>query len=54
MNCEDFLRQFRDALDGKVSESVIQDNVNYYRAYIDSQTVGGRSESDVLRMFGDP
>ncbi len=54
MNCEDFLRQFRDALDGKVSESVIQDNVNYYRAYIDSQTAGGRSESDVLRMLGDP
>lgn len=54
MNCEDFLRQFRDALDGKVSENVIQDNVNYYRTYINSQTAGGRSESDVLRMLGDP
>ncbi len=54
MNCEEFLRQFRDALDGKVSEHVIQDNVDYYRSYINSQTAGGKSESDVLRMLGDP
>lgn len=54
MDCEEFLRQFRDALDGKVSESVIQDNVNYYRSYISSQTAGGRSESDVLRVLGEP
>ena len=54
MNCEEFLRQFRDALEGKVSENVIQDNVKYYRSYINSQTAGGRSESDVLGMLGDP
>ncbi|MDE5697095.1 MAG: DUF1700 domain-containing protein [Lachnospiraceae bacterium] len=54
MNCEEFLRQFRDALDGKVSENVIQDNVNYYRSYINSQTAGGGNESDVIRMLGDP
>ncbi|MDE5824273.1 MAG: hypothetical protein K2N44_10645 [Lachnospiraceae bacterium] len=54
MNCEEFLRQFRDALDGKVSENMIQDNVNYYRSYINSQTAGGKSEADVLRMLGDP
>lgn len=54
MNCEEFLMQFRDALDGKVSENVIQDNVNYYRSYINSQTDSGKSESDVLGMLGDP
>lgn len=54
MNCEEFLMQFRDALDGKVSENVIQDNVNYYRSYINSQTASGKSESDVLAMLGDP
>lgn len=54
MNCEEFLRQFRDALDGKVSENVIQDNVNYYRSYINSQTASGKRESDVLGMLGDP
>lgn len=54
MNCEEFLRQFRDTLDGKVSENVIQDNVNYYRSYINSQIAAGQSEPDVLRMLGDP
>lgn len=54
MNCEEFLRQFRDALDGKVSENVIQDNVNYYRSYINSQTASGKRESDVLGSLGDP
>ncbi|MDE6365850.1 MAG: DUF1700 domain-containing protein [Lachnospiraceae bacterium] len=54
MNCEEFLRQFRDALDGKVPENLIQDNIKYYRSYIDSQTAAGRSESDVLRSLGDP
>lgn len=54
MNGEEFLRQFHDALDGKVPENLIQDNIKYYRSYIDSQTAAGRSESDVLRALGDP
>ena len=54
MNGEEFLRQFHDALDGKVPETLIQDNIKYYRSYIDSQTAAGRSESDVLRALGDP
>lgn len=54
MDCEEFLRQFREALDGKVPEGVIRDNVNYYRSYIGSQTAGGRSEEDVLKTLGDP
>lgn len=54
MNCEEFLRQFQDALDGKVSENLIQENVNYYRSYINSQMTTGKSESDVLRALGDP
>ncbi|MBO5033039.1 MAG: hypothetical protein J6C19_13555 [Lachnospiraceae bacterium] len=54
MNCEEFLRQFREALDGKVSEQIIQDNENYYRAYIHNQTAGGKSESEVLKLLGEP
>ena len=54
MNCEEFLKQFREALDGKVPESVIQENVNYYKSYICSQTAGGRTEEEVLKMLGDP
>ena len=54
MNCEEFLIQFREALDGKVSEQMIQDNVNYYRSYIYGQVREGKNEADVLQMLGDP
>lgn len=54
MSCEEFLKQFREALEGKVSEQIIQDNVNYYRSYINDQAANGKSESEVLRMLGDP
>lgn len=54
MDCDEFLIQFREALDGKVSENVIQENVSYYRSYINGQTANGRNESEVLKMLGDP
>lgn len=54
MNCEEFLLQFREALDGKVPEQLIQDNVKYYREYINAQAAAGKSEADVLNMLGDP
>lgn len=54
MNREDFLRQFREALDGKVSEEIIQDNENYYKSYIDGQIRSGRTEEEVLQMLGEP
>lgn len=54
MNCTEFLRQFREALDGKVSEHIIQDNVNYYSSYIKGQIGNGKSESEVLSTLGDP
>lgn len=46
MDCDEFLIQFREALDGKVSENVIQENVRYYRSYINGQTANGRNESE--------
>jgi len=54
MNREEFLRQFREALEGKVSERVITENAAYYRDYINHQVNSGRSEGDVLRELGDP
>lgn len=54
MNCEEFLVQFREALEGKVSEQMIQDNINYYRSYIYGQVREGKSETAVLQMLGDP
>lgn len=54
MNREEFLAQLREMLDGKVPEQIIADNVKYYKSYINSQTAGGLSEDEVLRMLGDP
>ena len=31
MNCEEFLRLLQETLDGKVSERIIADNVDYYK-----------------------
>ena len=54
MNRDEFLRQFREALVGKVPESVINENAAYYRNYINNQVSSGMSEEDVLRSLGDP
>ncbi|MDE7266190.1 MAG: DUF1700 domain-containing protein [Lachnospiraceae bacterium] len=54
MNREEFLRQFREALEGKVSERIISENVTYYRNYINQQINSGKSEEEVLRELGDP
>lgn len=54
MNREEFLRQFREALEGKVSERIISENVTYYRNYINHEVNCGKSEEEVLRELGDP
>lgn len=54
MNREEFLRQFQEALEGKVSERVMSENVTYYRDYINHEVNCGKSEEDVLRALGDP
>jgi uncharacterized membrane protein len=54
MNCEEFLRVYREALEGKVSERDIDDNVNYYRSYINGEVRKGKNEADVIRSLGDP
>lgn len=54
MNREEFLRQLREALEGKVPERVINENTAYYRDYINNQVKSGMSEKEVLRGLGDP
>lgn len=54
MNREEFLRQLKEALSGRVSEQIIQENINYYRNYINEQINRGKSEAEVLSMLGDP
>jgi uncharacterized membrane protein len=54
MNCDEFLKLYREALEGKVPEQIIQDNVNYYRTYIYEETKKGKSETEVIKTLGDP
>ncbi len=54
MTKNDFLDKLRLALSGKVSASLVQENMTYYSEYIDSQISMGRSEQEVMDMLGDP
>ena len=54
MTKNDFLDKLRLALNGKVSASLVQENMTYYSEYIDAQIRMGRSEQEVLDMLGDP
>lgn len=51
---EEFLSIFSQALAGQVTESRIQENVNYYRRYINDQIGQGKTESEVLESLGNP
>ena len=50
----DFLDRLKLALSGKVSATLIQENMTYYSEYIDTQIRMGRSEQEVMDMLGDP
>ena len=54
MTKNDFLEKLRLALNGKVSASLVQENMTYYNEYIDAQIHMGRSEQEVMDMLGDP
>ncbi len=54
MNQETFIRDFQEALGGKVSEHIIRENTEYYRNYIRTQIGQGMAEEEVLRTLGEP
>ena len=54
MRQEEFLTTFQEALTGKVSDRIIQENVNYYRSYVEREISSGKTEEEVLQMLGDP
>ena len=54
MNKQEFIDKLRAALNGRVSPSLVTDNVNYYEEYINMEIRKGRSEAEVLQMLGDP
>lgn len=54
MNKQEFLNKLRAALNGRISPEQVNENVNYYEEYINTQIRMGKSEQDVLASLGDP
>ncbi len=54
MTKEDFLIELRKALSGSVSADVINDNLNFYENFINTEIRKGRTESEVLEELGNP
>lgn len=50
----DFLEKMRHALANDLSGPIIQENVNYYDAYISDEVRKGRTEEAVIDELGDP
>ncbi len=54
MNREEFLQSLRRDLSGDVPQDVLEENVQYYREYIDGEIAKGRSEEEVIEELGTP
>ena len=54
MTKQDFLDRLRMALTGRVSPSLVEENVSYYEDYINTQIRLGKSEGSVMEALGDP
>ena len=54
MTKQDFLDRLRMALNGRVSPSLVEENVVYYEEYINTQIRLGKSEALVMETLGDP
>lgn len=54
MSKQEFVDRLRMALSGRVSASLVEENVTYYEDYINTQTRMGNSEESVIASLGDP
>ena len=54
MTKSEFLAQLKKALQGNLSSSAVQENMDYYDRYIIEETAKGKSEQEVVDMLGDP
>lgn len=54
MDKTEFLNKLRLALNGRVDESIVYENLTYYEDYINSQIRMGQTEEQVLQSLGDP
>lgn len=54
MSKQEFIDRLRTALNGRIAPAQVQENINYYEDYINTQIRMGRSEEEVLASLGDP
>ncbi len=54
MNKEEFLRELRGKITGKIPQDDVEQQINYYASYIDDEVSHGRDLNEVLDELGDP
>ncbi|HIW81392.1 MAG TPA: DUF1700 domain-containing protein [Candidatus Acetatifactor stercoripullorum] len=54
MTKQEFISRLRAALSGKLSPGLVEDHINYYEDYINTEIRKGRTEEEVLASLGDP
>ncbi|MBQ7774616.1 MAG: hypothetical protein IJ379_01755 [Lachnospiraceae bacterium] len=54
MSKQEFIDKLRLALSGRVSASLVEENVAYYEEYINTQMRLGNDEATILSSLGDP
>ncbi len=54
MTAELFLSELREAMEGSVSPSFVNENVRYYEEYIATEERKGRTAEEIMEELGDP
>lgn len=54
MNKQEFIERLTAALNGKIPATQVQDTIQYYQDYINTQIKNGKSEAEVMGALGDP
>jgi uncharacterized membrane protein len=54
MDKQEFVDRLRAALNGRIPPEQVEENVEYYRDYINVEVRKGKSEEEVLKALGDP
>ena len=54
MSREEFLTELRKALQGRVSQQAVNDNLLYYEEYILTESHKGKTEAEVIAELGNP
>ena len=54
MNRMEFVQVLRRSLSGKMSYQEVNEHIEYYENYFDTELAHGKSEREILEKLGDP